>query len=747
MRQKSILIALLVGSLFTGIGPGPSGIAPRLSVAAEPETAFHGWQGLRVIQQEGYPSRMTSADLDGTGRQTLIVVNTRQSRLDLYQWMPVDKREKPKEKDLERPNELPMAPEFKRVEVPMDQLPLDAMVADIDGDGKTEIVLLTGPIPRVAIYRKAADKPGGWAKGETWDLLPGQIGVTRKPALLRRPEGKGPWELLVSFSDGIQSVVLAKGERPRWVTPREKKGRFWWDIADLRGNGGQDLVEVPQQSGRALIRWYPSKAGQLLPAISLGEEPSLVIEMFKPPGQQSEVLAVDGKTPGILRRYKLNSGEKSPIGDKLTLPLASGASGNWTGVTIEKRPTIVWIDPDQPMLRLARLSDNGWENEESFPGVTNMTSLQPMPGQQGVLILARDASELLESKWENGRLTYPKPVTFSPPVEGQARKILGMGRVGSQVWWIQKAGDDLLVHRWAPGQEKPEVEKFVKAGSKADAALPVGPGRLLIKEQYAQGLKLLIRGEGDNVQSEEPSNLAQAELGSYQLVKVGDQVKLARLVDGAMQWIGNDMQPADQIMLGDGQKLSSYVPRADGSALALQQDGAFIYLMKPDKAGVPRIAEAYRCGGGAALVEDPVLGLILIDGDKLSRLAPGKPAELALVDSFDGRDSRPGGTSEPGFSRIATVQLTRKDRQDVLLINDIKHEVTLLRVDEKAFKFLMTWQIFDDSSYPYGGGAEGFKGAPEPRVFVALDFDGNGLPDLAMLCHDRLLIYLARDKK
>ena len=59
----------------------------------------------------------------------------------------------------------------------------------------------------------------------------------------------------------------------------------------------------------------------------------------------------------------------------------------------------------------------------------------------------------------------------------------------------------------------------------------------------------------------------------------------------------------------------------------------------------------------------------------------------------------------------------------------------------------MTWQVFDDSSYPYGGGPEGPKGAPEPRVFVSLDLDGNGLPDLAMLCHDRLLIYLARDKK
>lgn len=724
------------------------------SHAAEP--AFHGWQGLRIIQQEGYPSRAFSADLDGNGKQTLVVVNTRQARLDLYQWLPPDKREKPKDKDPERPNELPMAPEFKRIEVPMEQLPLDASVADIDGDGKLEFVLLTGPTPRVAIYRKAADKPGGWAKAETWDLLPGLIGGTRHPALLRRANAKAPYELLVSFNDGIQVVTLAKGERPRWMTPREKKGRFWWEIADLRGNGSQDLVEIQQPLSRSLLRWYPGQNGKLLPAISLGEDPSGTVDMLKPAGEAGELIAVDGKTPGILRRYKLGVGEMSPVGEKLTLPLA-GAGKNWAGVTIDKRKAIVWIDADQPMLRVARLSDNGWENEESFPAVTNMVSLQALPGQQSVLILSRDGAELLRSTWENGRLTYPAPVVFSPAAEGKTRKIIGMGRVDGNagqagaradgfVWWVQKDGDDLRVYRWAAGQEKPSEEIFAKAGTKADGAIPFAAGKLLLKEQYAQGLKLCTL-EGEKITIEEPANLSQADLESYQLVRAGNDVRLARFVDGVMQWIDAKLQPADQIMLGDGQKLVSYVPLADGSALALQHDGAFIYLMKPDKAGVPRIAESYRSSGGRSLMEDPVLGLILIDAEKITRLAPGKTAELVLVDSFDARDSRPDGNNESGFSRIATVELTRKNRQDVLLINDVKHEVTLLQANEKGFKPLMTWQVFDDSSYPYGGGQEGLRGAPEPRTFVTLDLDGNGERDMAMLCHDRLLIYLAKDKK
>src|SRR5690606_23394034 len=162
---------------------------------------------------------------------------------------------------------------------------------------------------------------------------------------------------------------------------------------------------------------------------------------------------VDPKTPGVLKRYKLSQSDSTPIGDQLALPLSGGAGNNWAGVTIDGKPCVVWIDPDQPMLRVARLSPKGWESEESFPGVTGMQSLVPLPNAAGVLILTRDAAEMMESHWENGRLTYPKPVTFSPAPEGQSRKIIALGKNSAGTWWAQKAGDDLIVYRWATGQD------------------------------------------------------------------------------------------------------------------------------------------------------------------------------------------------------------------------------------------------------------------------------------------------------
>jgi hypothetical protein len=764
VRQRNLNTALLA-SLFLALPafaqskPAPEKpVSPSVpSAAVSAETDFQGWQGMRVIQQEGFPLRTAAASFDGSPRQTLVIVNTRQSRLDLYQWLPVDKREKPKALDADRPNELPMAPEFKRTELSLDQLPVDAIPCDIDSDGKTELVVLTGPSPKIAIYRQAPEKPAGWAKAETFDLLPGPLANAKKALLLRRPDPKGPYEVLISFNDGIQTLTLKKGERAKWLTPRERKGRFWWDTANLRATGkpGLDVVEVPSQPGRALVRWYPGQSGPLLPAIPLGEDPSNIVDILKSSSGPDEIIAVDPKTPGVLKRYRLSLGESTPIGDKLTLPLANAASGNWTGLAIDAKPGIVWIDPDQPMLRMARLAPAGWESDESFPGVTNMQSLEAIPGQPGVLILARDASELLESKFENGRLSYPKSVVFTPVPEGkdaQTRKILALGSIGSTVWWAQKIGSDLLIYRWTNGQDKPQIETFVGIAEKVDAVLPYAPGKALIKEQYAQGLKTLSRQDDGKVLTAEPSHLAKADLTSYLLILTPSDPaaapKLVRLTDGVLQWIGADLQPTDQIMLGDGQKLSSYVPNKDGSAWALQTEGTFLYLLKPDKAGVPRIAESYRVGQGSSLIQDPVLGLILTDSDKLTRLAPGQSAELALVDSYDARDTRPGGKNEPGFTRIATTRITRPDKDNILLFNDEKHEITLLDASDKGFKTIMTWQVYDDSAYPYGGGNDRSRGPiPEPRSVTAFDADGDGLQDLALLSHDRLLIYLARDKK
>jgi hypothetical protein len=69
------------------------GLGFLLALSANAQGAtLSGWEGMRVINQEGLPQRMLAVDLFGEGRDQLVVVNTRLSRLDFYRWLPADQR-------------------------------------------------------------------------------------------------------------------------------------------------------------------------------------------------------------------------------------------------------------------------------------------------------------------------------------------------------------------------------------------------------------------------------------------------------------------------------------------------------------------------------------------------------------------------------------------------------------------------------------------------------------------------------
>src|SRR5262249_15504228 len=157
---------------------------------------------------------------------------------------------------------------------------------------------------------------------------------------------------------------------------------------------------------------------------------------------------------------------------------------------------------------------------------------------------------------------------------------------------------------------------------------------------------------GDKLSTTEPGHLAKVDLGQFGVYPVGDDLKVGRLTDGVLQWLSKDLHPEDQSMLPDGQRIGSYVPLGGGGAGVLAQEGAFLHKLKPDDAGVPRVVARLRLPHGSELRSDPVLGLVLVDQDRIVRLSRGKPAELKLVDSIDGRVGRPSGVKESTIHRF-----------------------------------------------------------------------------------------------
>ncbi|MFM7244366.1 MAG: FG-GAP repeat domain-containing protein [Planctomycetaceae bacterium] len=728
-------------------------LATAVAASAPADTgAFDGWQSMRVIPLEGRAERLLVADLGGDGRDDLIVVNPRQARLDLYRWLPEAERGRDAAGDPERPNELPLAPDWSHGEVSIDEMPVDAVAHDVDGDGRPELLVLTAPSNRVGIYSQAVDKAvdakAAWKKTGEWSLLAGTPTGKSGCLLVRDLPGDGH-ELLVSSEQGIQQLPLVRGSRAVWLAPRESRGRVDWHLADLDGDGDRDLVEWSSVA-RQVVRWYPCDTdGRLLPAQTLHDQTIEGLQVGSRPSGAADVYLLGGSDKGVLRRYQLAAGEPTDVGRQDALPLAGAARHGWCGMRVgaDATPAIVAVDAAQPRLRMHRLGAEGWLAEESFPSIGGIKALAAPAGAAGTLLVwAKDAADLHRCRWENGRLTYPQPWER----EGKDRKIVALDSVGSTVWWAQRVGSDLDLFVWPADQSEPRITRYPGLGPKVEQVVWLGGDALLVQDAYATAGKFvrLVDGKPDVTT---PALLAKVDLAEYLLLEVDGGLRRARLTDGVLQWLGDDLHPVDQVMLTEGQKIASYLPlpTAAGSpaeAWALEQGGGFLHRLAADDAGVMRVVASAKPPAGTGLRWDPVLGLLLVDQERVVRLSRGRPWELKLLESIDGRVGRRSGVSESTIHRILATDVDGDRSDDITLCDDRKHQLTALLRRPEGLQRSVTWKVFEDRKYPYDGG-ESKDMVPEPRRIAGLDADADGDRDLAMISQDRLVVYLSAEDR
>ena len=713
---------------------------------ADANSSFLGWQAMRVIAQDGYPVVLQTADLESDGREELLVVNTRHSRLDVYRWLPPDQRGKPETRDRERPNDLPMAPDFEHDEIQMERLPQDLLVHDIDGDQSPELVMLTTSPNKVLVYDRQDGK--SWRKTFSLDLLPGEIQPAHRALILREPV-IGEFELLISCDDGVQRLTLEPNSRVDWLKPRERQGRNNWWLADLDGDRDLDLVEHSLNSDQS-IRWYPcGENGRLLPAQALHDRPVKDLVILGRP-DRAHILALENAGKGLLRRYELQAGASNPLGRHRAVAATSGTKTAWCGLDMAGKPALVISDQERPQVMTYLLHDAGWVPDQTYAmisGIRQIVAAQAEPGT--VLIWAKDASDLQRSRWDNGRLSYPRPWKQSAEVED--RKIVTLASAGRICWWVQRVGEDLDLYRWEPGSKQPKKTRFkgigkVSAGrgkkKDVDQAMWVGEQRLLFKGQWEKTTSLAVRNGEETVVSQ-PPHLQKAKLAEFQLIPDGNRLRPARLTGGVLQWLNDDLHSINQIMLPQGLKLVGYVGRAKGQGWALQEDGQYIHSMEAQTDGMAKSTWSVRVGGGTSLVNDPVLGLMLVGQNRLTKLSEGKPDEMHLIDTADHRTGRAGEAKGGAIHRIAGLDIMGNGQDEIVFFDDRRHQMTVLCVKEGKFEPVISWPVFEDKKYPYSN--EKAPVTPRPRTVVTLDVDGDRQQDLAMLCHDRLIFYLARE--
>lgn len=722
---------------------------------------------MRVIEQKGTPYRMRAADLDGDGDEELVIVNMRNARLDVYSWKDTDtaSAEDKTTDQLGKANDLPMARELDLIEIPVRQPPIDvAVLPAFDGEAPQANLLVLVSDPNQLVEMAWDAEEALWKAARRWDLLPGRVSGVGELLQLIPNANNGSTTVLASFDEGIQTLTIqpestaSAAQEVQWLEPRESGGRMNWWLGDLDNNGYDDLIEWTNQSNQS-IRWYPGSDQGFRPASVLHDRGVKMVSLLARPDAADELLVLESSPEGAVRRYRLGQGEASDFGKQEPLVLPSGEKTAWASMTLDGEPYLVAADPNQPRVTLYAHTASGWLPSESYPVSGKIKALYELPGQPGTLILwPEGSSELYASHWAGGRLTFPQPIALSD-AEGE-RSVLGLGTTPDSIWCVQKAGKDLLLHHiQAVTQDlnddsrlpvkQLEAVAFAGEAGKAEKVIALDHQRLLIADKFTKGLRLAssIDGASGEAESTSPSRLSKASLEDFRVFHSNSDAlpRVAWRTDGVVQWLGDKMFAQDQIMLPHGKRIADLLLLDDGSALALEQGGGAIHRLEPDDGGILRVASTTRLETyGRSLTLDKHLGLLLTTAAGVTRLAEGQPQELEVVQSLDARTGRPEGVRDATVHRVTTIDVNGDGQDDALLADDVRHQLTALGMNaEGQLEPMVSWPVFEDIAYPYGGGGDDI--VREPRSVVTLDIDGDGGQDFAMLCHDRLLIYLAND--
>lgn len=683
---------------------------------------FNGWEDMKVVKLEGSSRKVHKIKFQKGEKDKLVFLHTRQSKIEIYDWSPQ------KEESVASLNEFPLSPEISRTEITLEDLAVNLAHDDLDGDGRQELIVLAEDPLKLLVYKGEGET---WEKSQEIKLL--EAKMNRALPMLVDSKNK---ELLLCSKEGIQVIDFQeKTKRVKWLEPREKNLSLRdWQLVDVDNDQDLDLVTFGSE-----IRLYERVKDGFLASKLISEKRYNSVEFVKKDGKLQCLTLTTGQT-NFFDRHSLALSEKSAFGKRLTLPLDFDDVSCFTSFKQGNKKGLALISKSRPVMKTFFLEESGWVTGGTYPVVQNILDFAVLPNSDNSFVFyCKDSEVLYKSEWNGKRFTFPMPYMKE---EGKVKVLHLQEENHGTLWWAQLIDKDLKISVSRKGQEIEEIV-FKGLSSKVSKVRWLGGKALLYKEKYAAQAKLVELVDG-KAKEHNIALFKKADFMSFHLY--GKSEKLGRLSNGILEWFNKDFQVIDQVALEDDQKLVQFGLLSETEAVALDEKGENLHFLKKDDSGLFQVEKQEEIQYSSSFLLDKNLGYLFFDGLTVNQASQGSHFELKLLDRTENTIGMAEGMSEAYINRFETLDVDGDGKKEAVLFDYYRHRLTVLKDKKEEMEALLSWQVFDNKKYPYGNRTKNnFDGSP--YSIVALDFDGDGSQDLAMICHDRLLVYLAKEAK
>lgn len=751
-------------------------LAALTAHAAEPSGLF--FDGPEVVKLDWNTSSPRAGDFNGDGLQDLVLINQDRARIEfLLQRKEGSKLGAPERTSrTDRWNPILEVSRLDKQPLVIGQSAWSLAVGDWNGDGRPDIAY-TNDDDKLVL--RTQSKPGDWSQKKEFVLDSTSEDSDVLLALDLNGDKKDDIALLTNTRLMVwhQSENNAWSEAKTYVLGQSSCGGL--RSGDLNGDGKIDLFYTAPESDALLVRLQQPGGG-------FGQEWRL--EM---PASRSWVHAIKlGSSTGLVwirndtgmvEISRLTTAKTQPDTDfAATIRHAMPSPDNKNGATAyadlngDKLPDVILAEPKNARLWFfAGRVGGGFEEGREFPSLSGVESLVAADvdddGQVELLLLSPAEKSIGLSRWQKDRLTYPEVIhqttdtllALHAGAVGDAKEtsVLALTEAKSKV--------SLLTLNWntADKKFKSSSQELISSPAKPNALRTLDAdqdGRTdLVLFSSIGSMQILLsqkdnkvpfkRAEGlpDNLLSKlSPIAMTSADLdgdGKAEIIVAKDQLARAFRIgtDGKAVTVEQFNAPDTNA------KISSIIvnpSKAGAKPQVLLADPANgqIYEMNADKDGVYRSSHTHPVSSLTPeqchfITTEQGQALLLI-GKSSFEISPltGTILKLETVTTFDSE------LQDINATDLIAAPFAKGDNDDILLIDSTKSRVLeLFQAQPSApptWTSALYFRVFEQD--PQFRGKTGL--ASEPHDYTVIDLNGDGKLDLALLVHDRLLLYIRK---